>query len=264
MRFGKPIECKRADGLNDLALHRLFDSPPGHALAELGGYRFHPLVAALKGHCPAQFVRFRPGEPGHVHPHAKHLFLEQRHAQRAFQYLLAGRMDVIHSLTSIAPVEVWMNEIPDDRPGANNGDLDRQIIKRCRPHDGQSCHLSPGFHLEGAHRIRPAEQIENGGVILGDFGEIHRRSSPGADLQRVLDGGEHAEPQQVDFDDAEILAIIFVPLNDRPSRHRGGLERNHRIQAVIAHDHPAGMLAEMPGHSKHRMIEIRQCRQARV
>ena len=77
-----------------------------------------------------------------------------------------------------------------------------------------------------------------------------------ADADGVFHGGEHAEAEEVDFDDAEFFAVVFVPLEDGAAGHGGGLEGDDVIEAVIAEDHAAGVLAEVAGGAEDGVVEF--------
>ena len=61
----------------------------------------------------------------------------------------------------------------------------------------------------------------------------------------IFENGHHAESEQVDFDEAEIGAVIFIPLHDDAAGHSGGFERNDGIELALADDHAAGVLTQM-------------------
>src|SRR5215813_2619084 len=65
-------------------------------------------------------------------------------------------------------------------------------------------------------------------------------------LQTVMDHRHHAQTEQVYLDDAEVGAILLVPLNNRAVRHRGALQRYDPIQLPLANHHASRMLAEAP------------------
>src|ERR1700741_4916724 len=62
---------------------------------------------------------------------------------------------------------------------------------------------------------------------------------------RFLQRGEHSETEEIDFDDLEVGAIVFVPLHDDAARHGGWLEWDDFIEPAFGHDHTAGMLPEV-------------------
>ena len=45
-------------------------------------------------------------------------------------------------------------------------------------------------------------------------------------MSAVLEHGHHAEAEQIDLDDAQIGAIVLVPLDDDAARHGGGFQRH--------------------------------------
>jgi hypothetical protein len=56
---------------------------------------------------------------------------------------------------------------------------------------------------------------------------------------------KHAQAQEIDFDDAEVRAIVFVPLNDDAGGHRCRFQRYDLVEAPFGHHHPAGVLPEV-------------------
>ena len=72
----------------------------------------------------------------------------------------------------------------------------------------------------------------------------------------IFEHGHHAESEQIDFDDAHVGAIFFVPLHDDAAGHGGGLERDDGIELSLADDHAAGVLAEMARHVLHGEAEF--------
>ena len=64
---------------------------------------------------------------------------------------------------------------------------------------------------------------------------------------RLLDRVQHAEAEQVDLDDAEIGAVVLVPLHDDAPGHRRRLERHHLVEPPGGDHHAARVLAEVAG-----------------
>ena len=92
------------------------------------------------------------------------------------------------------------------------------------------------------------------------MGEIDRHALVVADeFEGVLDGCEHAEPQQVDLDDSEVRTILFVPLHDAAPGHRRGLDRDDLVEAPRRDHHAAGVLAQMPRQPAHAIDQVEQC-----
>ena len=63
----------------------------------------------------------------------------------------------------------------------------------------------------------------------------------------ILQHGHHAETQQIDLDEAEIGAIVLIPLHNDAVRHGRRLQRNDRIELALADHHAARMLPQMSG-----------------
>ena len=78
------------------------------------------------------------------------------------------------------------------------------------------------------------------------------------DADRFFECRHHAQPQQIDFDDAQVRAVVFIPLHHRTSRHAGVFERHDRIEIAAADDHAAGVLPEMPRQVLHRETQLDQ------
>ena len=66
-------------------------------------------------------------------------------------------------------------------------------------------------------------------------------------VQAFLDQREHAEGEEVDLDEAGILAGILVPLADVAAIHGGGLDRHDFVERGGGDDHAADVLGDVPG-----------------
>jgi hypothetical protein len=64
-------------------------------------------------------------------------------------------------------------------------------------------------------------------------------------LDAVFQHRHHAESQQVDFDDAEISTVLFIPLHHSAPWHRGAFEGDKAMQLILADHHAARVLPEM-------------------
>ena len=64
-------------------------------------------------------------------------------------------------------------------------------------------------------------------------------------FERFFEHRHHPQPQQIDFDQAEIGAIFFIPLDDHAAGHGRGFQRHDGIELALADHHAAGMLAQM-------------------
>ena len=148
-----------------------------------------------------------------------------------------------------------MHHVALDRSRPDDRDFDHHIVKTFRFHPRQRRHLRAALDLENADRVGLLHHLEGGGVIFRNVGEIERAPALAAQLKRILHHRHHPEAEQVDFHDAEIFAIVLVPLRDDAARHRCVFQRHKRAQFVLANDHPAGMLAEMARQTVDRLIQ---------
>ena len=82
--------------------------------------------------------------------------------------------------------------------------------------------------------------------------------------QAVLQHRHHAQAEEIDLDDAEILAIVLVPLHHRAARHGGIFQRHDLVEPALADDHAAGMLPEMARQAVDAVIELDQRPKARM
>ena len=94
--------------------------------------------------------------------------------------------------------------------------------------------------------------------------QIERPAAFAAKFEGVLHHRHHAQPEQIHLDDAEIFAIVLVPLRDDAAGHRRIFQRNDRAEFVLANNHAAGMLPKMARQSVDRLIQRDECRHSRV
>ena len=96
------------------------------------------------------------------------------------------------------------------------------------------------------------------------MGQIERTPALAAEFEGILHDGHHAEPKQVDFDDAQVFAVILIPLRHHAPRHGSVLQRDKGAEGVLANDHPAGVLAEVTRQPVNRLIQLHKCAHARM
>ena len=63
----------------------------------------------------------------------------------------------------------------------------------------------------------------------------------------VFKNRHHSQSEQIDFNDAQIRAIVLVPLHDSTAWHRRLFEWNDGVQLTLANDQASRMLAKMTG-----------------
>ena len=72
-----------------------------------------------------------PREAGRHHRELDHLLLEDRHAQGAFQHRADRLVGVGDRLQPLAPLQVGVDHVALDRPGAHDRDFDHQVVEAC-------------------------------------------------------------------------------------------------------------------------------------
>ena len=157
-----------------------------------------------------------------------------------------------------------MRQVALNRPRTNNRDFDAYIVKATRLHARQRGHLRAALDLKNADRVRLAHHVEGARVVLRQLRQIDRVPALSCQFHRVLQHGHHAQPKQIDFDDAHVLAIILVPLRHDTSRHGGVFQRDDGIEFAFANDHAAGMLAKMARQAVNLVVKREERRSARM
>ena len=134
MALRETVEGERGAGIHDLDDDGLGVSARAHGIAQLGDDAQQPIVAAVKAHGAAQLLRLGPAETRQLHREPEHLFLKQDHAigapQDALHPVVHVGMDAYRRLQARAPADQGIGQPARDRPGPDNRDRDRHIVKR--------------------------------------------------------------------------------------------------------------------------------------
>ena len=134
-----------------------------------------------------------------------------------------------------------------DRSRSDEGDLDGQVVERPRSQPGQSGQLGAGFDLEYPDRVGAAEHLVHGFIVVIDLRPVDEDPGVAVDeSDHLVQGGQHAQTEQVEFDQVHGRAVVFVPLDDGAVAHRRLLDRHDFADGTVGEDHPAGMDAQMP------------------
>ena len=227
------------DVVGQLAGDPALGHPPVEPILQLG----HPGGGPLGPHRPAQLVRLRRVEAGHVDRQLHQLLLEQRHAQRLVQGVGHQRVRVPPLLLLVLAPDVRVHRAALDRAGADQRHLHHQVVELPGFEPGQGGHLRPALHLEHTHRVGPAEHVVDLFVLQVQGAEVQVYVEH---VARVVQGGEHAQPEQVELDQLDRGAVVLVPLQHRAPRHPRPLHRAHLHHRPVADHHPAGMDAQVP------------------
>ena len=152
----------------------------------------------------------------------------------------------------LAALQKRIHHLADDRAGADDRHLHHDVVKLFRTQARQARHLRAAFHLEQADGVGLLQRGIYRRIVLRKMRQVDFFVIVVAnEFDGILEHGHHAEAEQIDFDDAHVGAIFFVPLHDDAAGHGRGFERHDGIELSLANDHAAGMLAEMARHVLH-------------
>jgi hypothetical protein len=145
-------------------------------------------------------------------------------------------------------MQVGVDHVALDRPGAHDRHLDHQVVEVARLEARQHGHLGAALDLEDADGIGLAEHVEDPGVAAGDRGQVEPAAVVDTDeVEGLVDAGQHAEPQHVDLQDAEGVQVVLVPLDDRAVLHGGVLDGHQLRERPAGHDEAAHVLRQVAG-----------------
>ena len=144
-----------------------------------------------------------------------------------------------------------MHHVTLDGAGAHDGHFDHQIIVGFRFQAGQHVDLGPGFHLKYADAVAGLKHGVGVTVFLGNVLYPERLAFFFTDqLQRLSNGGEHAQGQHIHLHQPQALEIVLVPLDDGAIGH-GGIFHRHQFGQWPGADHePTYVLGEVPGKAQ--------------
>ena len=66
-------------------------------------------------------------------------------------------------------------------------------------------------------------------------------------IDRIMQRGQHAKTQQIEFDQTHGGTVVLVPLQDGPILHPTPFHRAHLGNGSVADHHSTGMDTEVPG-----------------
>src|SRR6185369_1451967 len=142
-------------------------------------------------------------------------------------------MNMIDLLFSLASGNIRTKHLTDDRPRTDDGDLHDEIVKILRFRTRQKLYLRAALDLEHPDRVGVLQRLVNEWIIVRNFSKLDLFTAMLAnERDRVAYCCHHAQTEQVHFYDAELFAIVFIPLNDRAALHCRGLERDDTIETL--------------------------------
>ncbi len=164
-------ECLQflVDPVGDLSCDAV---PCTHTVVEPAPQPSHPLGRAFGSHGTAQLVGLGGGEACAVHRKLHELFLKQRHTQCLSQSGFHRGMVVGDALFPVASFDVRMHRPALDRAGADQRDLDHQVVEHPWLQSGQSGHLRAGLHLEHPDGVGSLQHFVHRGLGQVQLGQI--------------------------------------------------------------------------------------------
>src|SRR5438270_8654271 len=157
-----------------------------------------------------------------------------------------------------------MHHVSLDWARADDRDFNHHIVKTFRLQSREGRHLRATFDLENTNGVGCLHHLESFGVVLRNVSQIERATAFTTKLKRILHHRHHPEPKQIDFHNAEIFAIILVPLRYHPAWHRRIFQWHKRAHFILTNNHPAGVLPEMARQSVNCVIQTHECRHSWV
>ena len=257
MAFGKAIGAKALDlregAGGEFRLIAMRHHAGDQLVAEMGDAAGH----LEGGHGAAQLVGLAGGKPGADDGDLHGLLLEQRHAQRLAQHAAERFGGEGDRLAALPPAEIGVDHIALDRPGADNGHLNDQVIKSAGLHARQHGHLRPAFDLEGAHRVGPGDHAVGLGILGRDGGHIEPQ--PMMLFQQgktAAEAAQHAQAQHIHLHHLQAIGVILVPFDHLALGHGGGGDGDEVIEPVARQHEAAGMGAELAGEADELAGEV--------
>src|SRR5689334_19580800 len=153
MRFGKAVLAEAFDLrkkpfgelAGDAALDETFDELVFVA---------QKLGAAFPGrHIAPKLVGLSSRVTSSRHRDLHHLFLKERHSERALEDRRERWVRHGGGFLAVTAAQIRVNHAPLNRPRANNGYLDDEIVEAARFHARQHGHLRAALDLENANRV---------------------------------------------------------------------------------------------------------------
>ena len=261
-----------------LAVDRLrsgrVDAPGPHSGYEFVTEGVHALDGSFGPHGLTQAVCLGGAEACGVDGDLHELLLEERHPQGLSQGGLEGAMQVGDLLAPQPAADVGVDGVALDGAGADEGDLDDDVVKLLRPESGQGGHLGTRLDLEDPDRVRGREQPVDGRVLLGQgvqspgtaglggaqFSFRHGLGNGLSPLRQCgegqTQGGERSQAQEVELDQPGLGAVVLVPLEDRAVVHGGPAHRADLGDGAAAQDHASGVDPQVAGQPQQLLRDV--------
>ena len=129
-------------------------------------------------------------------------------------------MRIDHLFDAGATPQIRMHHRTLNRAGANDRDLDDDIVERTWLETWQRVHLRSTLDLKHTDGIGSAHIVVHGLIAGVEQCQIDRHATRLPHIhEAVLQHGEHAESKQIDLDQTRGIEIVPLPLNHGAARH---------------------------------------------
>ena len=213
----------------------------------------------MAGHRPPKPVRTPRPHPRDVHRDLDDLLLVEDHPERVLEDRLEQRMGVRHRLAALLAPYVGMDGVALDRSRTDDRHLHHQVVECLGARARQCLHLRPRLDLEHADGVRIAAHLVDRRVGERQLVEI------GPDSRRVLDQvqrlGDHrqrAQAEHVHLDQAQVLDVVLVELDDPPPFHGCRLDRGDVDQRLSGDQHSSVVDREVARKLDHLAAQLEE------
>jgi hypothetical protein len=259
VRFGKTIFAETANLLEQV-IGKLFGQPSGaHAFDQLAAKFVDDARPPPGAHGAAQLVGLARGKAGGHHRQPHGLFLKQRHAERSLEHGPDFIVGIRDRLGPRAAAQVGMDHLSLDRSGPNDRHFDHQVVIFARAQPREHGHLGPAFDLKDPDGVGPANHVIDLLVGLRQSAQTEPAAGMTADQFKALaQSGKHSQGEAIDLEDAQLVEIVLVPLDDGAAGHDGVFDRHQFVERSAGDDHAADVLSEMSRKADQRADQSHQ------
>ena len=163
--------------------------------------------------------------------------------------LLEQRVQVGDRLLPVAAPDVGMHRAALDRAGPDQRDLDHEVVEACAAAAAAASPSAPATRSGTRRPCRPGTASRRPRPLAGWWRGRPRTPRCSRDqVDRVVQGAEHAEPEQVELHQPGGGAVVLVPLQHAALVHPAPLDRAHLDHRAVADHHPAGVDPEVARH----------------
>ena len=144
-----------------------------------------------------------------------------------------------------------MHHVALDGTGPHDRHLDDEIIERRRLQPRQHRHLRAALDLECAERVGLLDHGVRGLVFGRNAREIEGQAAMRVQqVERTAHAAQHAEAENIDLHEAQIIDVVLVPFDDLAVRHGRRFDRHQLVEPVMRQHEAARMLTEMARESR--------------